>query len=715
MVKLVCVAEKNSIAKQVSAILSGSSATTRNSPNKYIKNYDFKIFNPGYLFPFLNIEYPMDVTMTSVSGHLSSLDFIGNDGPSSTRGSNSSNKGPYAWGNCDPIKLIQEAPLINSVPQKDVALNIHKECANAQYLMIWTDCDREGEYIGWEVFMAANYGKNFQKFFVNVPQSSILHPSLKFNEKNTFRANFSHLEKQHIINATRNAGKLNQNLIDAVATRMEIDLRSGLSFTRLLTNYFKSNGLVSKETVVSYGPCQFPTLGFVVDRDDRIAKFVSENFWYLTLTVYENVKFQWCRNYLFDRLSVLQIYDMCVSSNATTTSNSSTNTQHNDDKNNKETQDDLSPSDYVVVEEVKNSTIKKFKPLPLTTIELQKNLSKFFKFNAKKSLDLAEKLYQKGFISYPRTETNIYPATMDFHKLIEQQLQTSSQEIKNYCSTLLNDGKFEKPRAGKNDDKAHPPIHPILSCDLSSLPHEEARVYEYVVRHFLAGCSKNATAQQLSIKVKWGVHLDAPEFFKTSSVQVKERNFLDIFPYWDWKSNVLNLSEDVKPGDKLPIQETDMKMGSTSPPKPMTESELILLMDANGIGTDATIADHIEKIKARTYITQEKSSASGSRSTETDPTSRPETNKRNSTNGGVIYLRSTKLGKSLVHGFDKIGLRDSFTKPFFRSDIENFLKKISNGEIHKPLVLQQSLDKYLEYYSITNAKKEILKKVYTST
>jgi hypothetical protein len=94
---------------------------------------------------------------------------------------------------------------------------------------------------------------------------------------------------------------------------------------------------------------------------------------------------------------------------------------------------------------------------------------------------IAEGLYQKGFISYPRTETTFYPADMDLRGLVQHQ--TTNSQWGTYSQQLL-DGGFKAPRAGKSNDKAHPPIHPTKAGD--NLSGNEGKVYELITRHFLA-------------------------------------------------------------------------------------------------------------------------------------------------------------------------------------------------------------------------------------
>lgn len=648
VMKVLCVAEKNSIAKAVSQILGGGRSSARDSGYMYVKNYDFNYDG----FPFAGTSGGCQVTMTSVAGHLTGIDFQ-ND--------------RYGWGKCNIAELF-DAPISEVLDknQRKIADNIKREARNADFLMIWTDCDREGEYIGWEIFREANRSNN------------------RLTDSLVYRAVFSHLERRHILDAARNPKKLDMLSVNAVGTRMEIDLRAGVTFTRLLTETMRnkvgaSNGVAARtgsgdsnrrkdtSTVISYGTCQFPTLGFVVDRFERIRHFTSEEFWYIQLQIKNgdgSTAFQWDRGHLFDRLSVLAFYETCIET----------------------------AGDVAKVSDIKSKPTSKYRPLPLTTVELQKNCARFLRLNAKQSLDAAEKLYQKGFISYPRTETDTFPQSMDLRALVANQAQldqnnnnSSKSPWSSYAEQLLSDergsNKFRFPRSGSHDDKAHPPIHPIVSlgpeANISPL---ERRVYEYVARHFLASCSEDAKGQTTTLTLDW-----ADEKFTANGVVVLERNFLDVYPWAKWETTKqlphLEMNQECR------LDKSEMRSGSTSPPKPMTESELIVLMDANGIGTDATIAEHIEKIQTRKYIRSEKV-------------------------GKETYLQPTILGVALVHGFEAIGLEDSFAKPFQRREMEEELKQICEGTRNKSEVIVDIVEKYRKYWAKTNGSKSTLLEVY---
>ncbi|AET39231.1 DNA topoisomerase 3 Ecym_4154 [Eremothecium cymbalariae DBVPG len=630
--RVVCVAEKNSIAKAVAHTLSGGGTRMRPSRCKYIKNYDFQ-----YKFNWVG-QQAVDVTMTAVAGHLVHQDF-GQE---------------YSWNMCDPRELFRAE--IVEIPNREIADNIGQECRDAQYLMIWTDCDREGEAIGWEIAQVA------------------MRCNPQLDESRIHRAVFSHLGRDHVTRAANNPVRIDKNAVDAVKARCEIDLRAGYAFTRLLTGTLQckveagpggaARGNSKKRALISYGTCQFPTLGFVVDRYERIQRFVTEEFWLLQATLEESgsagggkVLFSWDRGHLFDRLCVLGIYETC--------------SEHAENR--------------AKVVHVSSKETSKYRPLPLTTVELQKNCSKFLRMSAKQSLDAAEKLYQKGFISYPRTETDVFSKQMDLRALVQQQ--TAHQQWGAYASGLLSNENsssgngFQWPRAGNHDDQAHPPIHPVTCVQPGGdLNFDEKRVYEYVVRHFLACCSQDGKGRSSKVQLQWHT-----ESFSATGLQVLAENFLQVYTYQKWTSSaqlpILGL------GDDILLSKVEMKSGKTLPPKYMTESELIMLMDANGIGTDATIAEHIEKIQERQYI------------------------KADGTAKSKVF-KPTVLGRSLVHGFEDIGLEESFAKPFLRRDMEVDLKSICEGKKDRSSVLKHIVGMYTDYYEQTQRQRDKLIQAY---
>lgn len=604
--KVLCVAEKPLIAKEVANILGGGRVSRRDSPERFIKNYDFT-----FLFEKLG---SCEVTMTLVLGHMTNLDYAPG----------------YGWGECPPIALF-DADLKKTTLKRGVADNITREARVCQYLMIWTDCDREGEHIGYEVWQQALKGNS------GLNRNGIL----------VLRAHFSHLDRAHIIHAANHPTNLDMKQVNAVIGRQELDFRVGTSFTRLLTDKLKSAGIV--QTVALYGTCQFPTLGFIVDRYKRVKKFVSEEFWYITMNLKDTdeqdskpVTFHWARGRYFDRLFVYLIYQRGVVSGG---------------KNAK-------------VHKLETKSVTRYKPFPLTTVDLQKDCAKYFRMSAKEALTAAEKLYNQGFLSYPRTETNRYPDDFDHRKLVKIQEQDMEWGWGHYAKRLLESDALENPRVGTKDDKAHPPIHPIKFTSKKLLLDCEKKVYEYVVRRYLAGVSKDSLGQETKCTLQW---MNTEEYFVALGLLVLERNFLDIFHYWKWGST--KKLPRMQEGTVVKPTLTRLMVGKTVPPKHMSETELIALMDANGIGTDATIAEHIDKIITREYVAKMRKA-------------------------NTVFLLPTPLGMGIIEGLDRIPFDISLSKPFLRRQLEGSLQDICEGDKSKESVVQEVLAIYKPAFSL---------------
>ncbi|CAG8000953.1 unnamed protein product [Penicillium nalgiovense] len=612
--KILCVAEKPAIARAVATHLSGGAFQTHAiRGNQYVKNYEFD-------FNFGGAWGTCSVTMTSVVGHLTGLDF---------------DREYKGWMSCPPGALF-EAPVQETVDKDKlpIADNIRNQAKYSKALFIWTDCDREGEHIGSEVRNQAKAG------------------NARIEVK---RAKFSNTESAHVRRAALEPVNLDEYQASAVAARIELDLRIGAAFTRLQTLQLQTVVAALKEKVISYGSCQFPTLGFVVDRYLRVQNFKPESFWGIKVILSregKKVNFLWKRVHLFDRAVVTMMLERCLLAK------------------------------QAKVTKVNQKPTSKWRPLPLTTVDLQMMGSRFLRLDSQTIMKVAEALYTKGFISYPRTETDQFDKGIDLKKLVEKQYPDNSWG--QYARELI-DGKFRTPRSGRHNDKAHPPIHPVIWVSPNQLNANEKKVYEFVVRRFLACCSDDAKGQSTDIEIQYG-----DEFFHANGLIVLERNYLDVYVYDKWESS--QQLPNFERGELFEPTEANIFDGKTTAPNYLTEPELIGLMDANGIGTDATMAEHIAKIKEREYVA---------------------INQRGGGRSSVQEFIPTRLGVALVEGYDNVveGLPNSvsLSKPFLRKEMELRMVEICSGTKTRQEVVQQSLDMYREVFIHTQRRINMLK------
>ncbi|XP_017884787.1 DNA topoisomerase 3-alpha [Ceratina calcarata] len=586
--KVLNVAEKNDAAKTIAGFLSRGSSKRRDGLSPYNKIYEFSVqlWNKN-----------CDMIMTSVSGHLLNYAFVGS----------------YCkWQSCHPLALF-DAPVIKQCPDENgvkIKRTLEREVKQCQALIIWTDCDREGENIGFEVIQVCQA----------VKQNILI-----------YRAKFSEITSISVNRALQNLCQPDKAISDAVDVRSELDLRIGAAFTRFQTLRLQQVFPQSlADMLISYGSCQFPTLGFVVERFLAIERFKPEPYWKLRVTDNRDnisVEFRWARVRLFEKLPCEVLLDTCLERpNATVTK---------------------------ITVKPKN----KWRPLPLDTVELEKQCSRKLRMSAKQAMKIAEKLYTQGLISYPRTETNIFPKELNLTPLVNEQVNDSSWG--NFAQRLLQNGLT--PRQGKKSDQAHPPIHPIKYSN--TLHGDEAEVYNYVVRHFLACLSSNAVGQETVVEIDI-----AGEKFIANGLRIIEKNYLEVYIYEKWSDKEIATYRE---GEVFRPAGIDMVEEETSPPQLLTEADLISLMDKYGIGTDATHADHIDTIKSRQYV-------------------------------GLMdgkHLMPGKLGIGLVMGYDNMGFQMS--KPDLRADLEKGLKLICERQKDPKDVLKDQIDKYREVFKIS--------------
>jgi DNA topoisomerase-3 len=130
------------------------------------------------------------------------------------------------------------------------------------------------------------------------------------------RARFSVIQRREILHSWNSLVELDMAAAEAVDARSELDLRIGAVFTRFQTINLKNRFFdIQEKKVLSYGPCQFPTLGFVVDRYIKAKNFKEEPFWKLEATFEKDgisSKFYWNRSHLFDHQSTLALYENCL-------------------------------------------------------------------------------------------------------------------------------------------------------------------------------------------------------------------------------------------------------------------------------------------------------------------------------------------------------------------------------------------------------------------
>lgn len=282
------------------------------------------------------------------------------------------------------------------------------------------------------------------------------------NYDRVYRAFFSAINPSDIKKAYNALGKPDRNQSLSVDARQELDLKVGVAFSRFQTRFFQGRYGDLDSAVLSYGPCQTPTLGFCVQRHVDIETFRPEPYWTLELGLLKRgriLRATWGSGRSFNKNKVEGLVTKCMESNATI---------------------------KVVSRVVKDK--KQGRPVPLNTVAMLKACSKALGIGPHAALQTAERLYLSGYLSYPRTESSAYPKSFDIAGTL--QSQASDNRWGNYVRDLLREG-HNKSRGGV-DMGDHPPITPCRPTGPNELSGDMARVYDLVARHFIASVSHDA-------------------------------------------------------------------------------------------------------------------------------------------------------------------------------------------------------------------------------
>jgi DNA topoisomerase-3 len=307
---------------------------------------------------------PAFIRVTSVTGHVFSTDF-----PAKYQN----------WDAVDPVELFT-APVLHAPEGKGgIVKHLEREARGMDYLVLWLDCDREGENICFEVIQCVQ-GVMRQPQSYRAPASHVTggYKQHERHQQTIFRARFSAVTPKDIEKAMQNLVEPNQNEAFAVDARQELDLKVGVAFSRFQTRYFQGKYGNLDSAIISYGPCQTPTLGFCVDRYDEIQSFKSRPYYCADVTVEVRGRMLALtadRGRIFEK----NICDALVTQ--------------------------LGQERELVCTDIRTTDSRKSRPTPLNTVELLKLASRNLGIGPQATMRAAEHLYLSGYLSYPRTGT----------------------------------------------------------------------------------------------------------------------------------------------------------------------------------------------------------------------------------------------------------------------------------------------------------------------
>ena len=435
----------------------------------------------------------------------------------------------------------------------DILAALRKEAKKADKVYLATDPDREGEAISWHLAAA-----------------------LKLEDKDIYRITFNEITKNAVKASLKEARKIDMNLVDAQQARRVLDRVVGYGISPLLWAKIKRG--------LSAGRVQSVALRMICDRENEIDAFIPEEYW--TMEASLNIKgekkplvakFYGDRNGKIDIKNAAQMQKIL---------------------------DEVKNSGFSIESVKKSEKIKK-SPLPFTTSTLQQEAAKTLNMSTKRTMNIAQQLYEGvdikgrgtvGLITYLRTDST----------RVADEAKTAS---KDYISENYGEKYIPQSSNTKKDDKkiqdAHEAIRPTdlsLSPALvkESLQRDQFRLYQLIWKRFVASQMAPAQYETTSVRIGAGEYI-----FTVSASKIVFDGFMSVYKSDDDNEETNALAKGLDENSVLTLDDVNGTQHFTQPPAHFTEASLVKALEEQGIGRPSTYAPTISTIIARHYVIKE--------------------------------------------------------------------------------------------------------------
>ena len=412
--------------------------------------------------------------------------------------------------------------------------NLSKLVKRAGEIIVATDYDIEGEVIGY----------NIVRFIAH--------------QKDAKRMKYSSLTKDELEEAFKNVSPtLDWGQAIAGETRHFIDWYYGINLSRALMNSIKSTG---RFKIMSIGRVQGPALKLIVDKENEISKFKPRPYWKIFLDIREKkdktntAKLRHIKD-IFDEKELIKF-------------------------------EKLKNEECDVKTEKRQQTISPPCPLDLTT--LQTEAYRFYGLNPARTLSIAQELYLAGIISYPRTSSQKIPEAINPRGILKKL----SKSFANLVKLAIRNTPIE----GKKSDPAHPSISP--TGELASLDGEQKKIYELIVRRFIACFCEDALVEN---KTMTAATIPDKLLFRDRGAEVKVKGWMEVYQASLQEKELKDMN------GLADITKVTIEKDETKPPKRFSPASIISELEKRGLGTKATRANILETLYDRGYVADNRS------------------------------------------------------------------------------------------------------------
>ena len=440
------------------------------------------------------------------------------------------------WSLANLGQLLETTPL-KKISEPRIVEALRTIVREFDRVIIATDFDREGELIGWEALEIIRK----------------VHPSIEVE-----RARYSALTREEIERAFSDRHEVDRALAEAAESRQEIDLVWGA----LLTRYLSLTAGQSGSGFLSAGRVQTPTLALLVTRDQEIKEFVPEPFWTLEATGAadgEEFRLQHEHGIFTDSGEAKKLLAS------------------------------LHGATEGTVAEFKEEEVRRRPPVPFSTTLFVAEATRLG-LSASGAMRVAEDLYTQGLISYPRTDNTVYPRGLGLRTLVEKFLDSPFREEATY---ILSQSTLRATR-GRIETTDHPPIYPTGVADPKKLRPDHGKVYELVVRRFLATVSPDCIGRSRTTKVRI-----RGQGFDGKGYKVLDPGWYRVYPYQHPEESTMPA---LRAEQIVPVKDIRLTEDQTQPPRRFSQGSLIQEMERLGLGTKSTRHDILQKLLDRHYV-----------------------------------------------------------------------------------------------------------------
>ena len=448
-----------------------------------------------------------------------------------------------------------EPEYINIRGKGDLIKTLKKDAKEAKQIYLATDPDREGEAIAWHL-----------AHILGIPEDSVC------------RVTFNEITKETVKESMKKPRKIDMNLTNAQQARRVLDRIVGYKISPLLWKKVKPG--------LSAGRVQSVAVKLIVDRENEIRNFVPEEYWNIYAT-------------LFDEKSKKEFEAKFYGKDGKKI-----------DLHKKEEVDEILANienGKYIVTNVKLGEKKRTPAPPFTTSTMQQEASRKLGFSLKKTMSVAQGLYEGvkipekgtvGLITYMRTDST---------RISEEARASAKEEItKTYGNSYYENRYYKKSSEAQDAHEAIRPTYINISPESirNSLTLDQYKLYKLIYNRFLASQMSSAVFDTINVDI------DVNKYnFKASGQNLKFKGFMVLYV----EGNDSNENDDenvmlpmLEAGQEVKKKKLNPKQSFTEPPARYTEASLVKELEAKGIGRPSTYSPIITTIIERRYVEKDK-------------------------------------------------------------------------------------------------------------